>query len=732
MNMQEHLKHWKLVTNALGRQYWEFSEEAVCDDWQQADLSFDKNKNANSADKWYRFLKTSKFHTKPDEEIRLPPDWQEDKSKLKAGRALYRGIDFYTKLLTPEGFIPGDYGGPMFLMPGLIIVSHITDTPLAYAQKQLMIHYMLQHQHEDGGWGLHTEGTSTMIGSGLQYVALRLLGVAADHPQMLKAREWILANGSATHIPSWGKFYLSTLGVYDWKGCNSLLPEIWLLPEWLPIHPWRYWCHARMVYLPMAYCYGNKITAKKSQLILDIRKEIYAVDYSLVDWAAARDQCCVKDIYHKPSSVMKLMNAITNTYEGMLIKSLRKKALAFILSYIHGEDAQTSYINIGPVNQAINSLAVWHGEGKDSEKFNKHVDRWKDYLWIAEDGMKMQGYNGAQLWETAFTMNAIYESGLADHFRQDLQNMYAFVERSQILRSFAPNESFYRHQPTGGWPFSTVEHGWPITDCSGDGLKASLLMHKYFLKINYVPEKIVTEERMQQCVDLMLSFQSEDGGWASYEIRRAPEWLELLNPSEIFGEIMVDYSYVECTSSTIQALYKFKEQYPNYKSKQISRQIEAGIQFIKNKQREDGSWYGSWGVCFTYAAWFALEALSLNGEDYHNSITVKKACDFLLSTKRADGTWGESYESCVQLKYIQHQDAQIINTAWAVLSLTAAKYPDKEVVQLAVEFLMARQEANGDFPQEGISGVFNKNCMETYTSYRNVFPLWAIGRWLNQ
>ena len=25
--------------------------------------------------------------------------------------------------------------------------------------------------------------------------------------------------------------------------------------------------------------------------------------------------------------------------------------------------------------------------------------------------------------------------------------------------------------------------------------------------------------------------------------------------------------------------------------------------------RDDGLWYGSWGVCFTYAAWFGVEGL---------------------------------------------------------------------------------------------------------------------------
>lgn len=30
--------------------------------------------------------------------------------------------------------------------------------------------------------------------------------------------------------------------------------------------------------------------------------------------------------------------------------------------------------------------------------------------------------------------------------------------------------------------------------------------------------------------------------------------------------------------------------------------------------------------------------------------------------------------------------------------------------------------------QENISGVFNKTCAISYTSYRNVFPIWALGR----
>ncbi len=35
----------------------------------------------------------------------------------------------------------------------------------------------------------------------------------------------------------------------------------------------------------------------------------------------------------------------------------------------------------------------------------------------------------------------------------------------------------------------------------------------------------------------------------------------------------------------------------------------------------------------------------------------------------------------------------------------------------------------GDWEQEGITGVFNRNCGITYSQYRNIFPLWALGRY---
>jgi len=39
-----------------------------------------------------------------------------------------------------------------------------------------------------------------------------------------------------------------------------------------------------------------------------------------------------------------------------------------------------------------------------------------------------------------------------------------------------PLERYYRHISKGAWPFSSRDHGWPISDCSSEGLKAAVVL----------------------------------------------------------------------------------------------------------------------------------------------------------------------------------------------------------------------------------------------------------------
>ena len=64
------------------------------------------------------------------------------------------GLAFYQTLQAEDGHFPGDYGGPMFLMPGLVIVCHVTggmDTVLPPPHRTEIIRYLCNHANEDGG-----------------------------------------------------------------------------------------------------------------------------------------------------------------------------------------------------------------------------------------------------------------------------------------------------------------------------------------------------------------------------------------------------------------------------------------------------------------------------------------------------------------------------------------------------------------------------------------------------
>lgn len=101
---------------------------------------------------------------------------------------------------------------------------------------------------------------------------------------------------------------------------------------------------------------------------------------------------------------------------------LREKSVLLTAEHVAAEDKFTDWVCIGPVrwpthslpnwclsfpfplpthtptvglvcmqvNKTINMLCSWHAQGKDSKEFQRHVDRVPDYLWLAEDGMKMQ------------------------------------------------------------------------------------------------------------------------------------------------------------------------------------------------------------------------------------------------------------------------------------------------------------------------------------------------------
>ena len=149
---------------------------------------------------------------------------------------------------------------------------------------------------------------------------------------------------------------------------------------------------------------------------------------------------------------------------------------------------------------------------------------------------------------------------------------------------------------------------------------------------------------------MILTLQNTDGGWATYENTRGFGWYEALNPSEVFGDIMIDYCYVECSCASMGALAAFHAKYPEYRTREVQAAMNRGRQFLLSIQRQDGSWYGSWACCLTYGTWFGIEGLMMVGEK-PESDPVMRACEFLLSKQNANGGWGEDFTSCYNRSY---------------------------------------------------------------------------------
>nr|GMC58449.1 cycloartenol synthase 2-like [Ipomoea batatas] len=151
----------------------------------------------------------------------------------------------------------------------------------------------------------------------------------------------------------------------------------------------------------------------------------------------------------------------------------------------------------------------------------------------------LSAHNGSQLWDVDLAVQAILATNLCDEYGSMLKKAHFFINVSQIKDDSGINlSSCYRDRSIGGWTFSTLDHGWPISDCTAEALNAALMLSR-------MPDDVVGEaiepSRLYDAVDLILSLQTKSGGFSTYELPRSYQWLEMFNPSETFGKIIVEY-----------------------------------------------------------------------------------------------------------------------------------------------------------------------------------------------
>jgi lanosterol synthase len=203
--------------------------------------------------------------------------------------AAERAFDRLGARQRPDGSWVGEVVWCPMITAQYVIVQRILGREIDERTRRGIIRHFSVTRRQGAGWGLHAESQPYVFVTALGYVALRLLGVGPDDELTKPAREWLRAEpGCIVSIPTWGKFWLSLIGLYGAEGVGALPPELFTLPKWLPFHPHRWYCHTRYIYLAMSYLSGRRFVADLGPLGEQLRTELYGGTYEAIDFASQR------------------------------------------------------------------------------------------------------------------------------------------------------------------------------------------------------------------------------------------------------------------------------------------------------------------------------------------------------------------------------------------------------------------------------------------------------------
>ncbi|KAH9716420.1 Camelliol C synthase [Citrus sinensis] len=498
------------TNNHVGRQVWEFDPDAGSPEElaevEEARLNYFNNrfnvKNSSDLIWQIQFLREKKFkQTIPQVKV---DDHGEEITLETSTAALRRAVHIFSALQSSHGHWPADNSGPLFYNTPFVICLYITgylNSVLSSEHRKEMLRYTYNHQNEDGGWGLHVEGHSTMFGTVFNYICMRLLGEGPDGGEnnaCARARKWILDRGGAVGI----------LGVYDWSGCNPMPPEFWKFPSFFPINPGSMFCYCRLTYMPMSYLYGKRFVGPITPLILQLREEIYTQPYNEINWSKLRHYCAKEDVFFPHTPVQNLLwdtlyYVVEPIFNRWPFKKLRDKSLKVAMKHINYEDEASRYITIGCVEKPLNMLSCWV-EDPNSDYFKKHLARITEYFWVGEDGLRVQSF-GSQTWDCALAVQALLACNLTDEIGPILMKAHDFLKNSQVTDNPQGDfRSMFRHISKGGWTFSNKDHGWPVSDCSSESFLCCL--HLSTMTPEIVGEKM-EPERFYDAANFMLSIQ---------------------------------------------------------------------------------------------------------------------------------------------------------------------------------------------------------------------------------
>jgi len=637
-----------------------------------------------------------------------------DLADVKA--AIVRSRDYLLSQQHPDGYWCGELEADAMLEADYIYLHTLLESgdpgrlQRAYAE-------MMRYQNEDGSWSIYPGGPGNISLAVKCYSAAKIMGLSADEPRMVKAREWILTHGGVVACNTFTKMYLCSIGEYDYDAVPAIPPEIVLFPNWFYFNIYEISSWSRSILVPLAIIYAKKPFKK-------LRPE-QGIDELFVG-GRSNSKLRLHFDRKKPISWRNFFIAVDRVMhwcEAVHIRPLRKLALKRAEKWMLDRFEMTD--GLGAIYPAmLNAIIALRclGYSEDDPQVLRARDEFEK-LGIeapADDVMPEPTFRMqpcvSPVWDTAQVITALGEAGVDRNDPRMLKAVDWMLDNE--VRHKGDWAIKVKGVEPGGWYFEFANEFYPDTDDTAQVLIA-------LSKVDN-PRERYQHEAAQRAINWEFAMQCKNGGWASFDKDNDKMIFQYIPFAD--HNAMLDPATVDITGRMLEmlAVYGYTLDDPR---------VQKAIRFILKEQESDGSWFGRWGVNYIYGTFLVLRGLDAIGFE-HNEPQVQQAAEWVRMVQNSDGGWGESCGTYDDPNTRGEGESTPSQTAWALMALLSAGDDRSDSVAKGVRWLLERQRENGSWDEsmgEGkmrqsiITGTgFPKVFYLAYHLYRQYFPLMAL------
>jgi squalene-hopene/tetraprenyl-beta-curcumene cyclase len=615
--------------------------------------------------------------------------------------AILRSQENLLALQKPDGYWVGELMVDSTLVTDTVAYHHWNGKVDPEWQRKAVNH-IFSMQLPDGGWNIYYGGPSDVNATIKAYLALKLAGIQETDPRMLRAREVALHLGGVPRMNTFSKLYLALLGLYSWEYVPTIPCEVLLLGKWFHVNFWDMSNWSRAMLVPLAIINHFKPT-RAVPVDLD---ELYPEGLHERDLALAPDPDALS--WRNFFLWLDRLHKFAEWFAEHKIHPFRKTALRkcerWMLERFENSDGLAA-IFPAMLNALIALQAL--GYPDDHPQVVRAANELKKLEHETDNDVRIEPCF-SPVWDTAYVIIALHESGIPEDHPSLKMAANWLMDREIRIRG-----DWYHKNPTqvepSGWVFEFNNQWNPDVDDTAMVLMAL--------------RKIPTDQpqRRDECfrrgLNWMLTFQCKDGGWASFDKDCTKNILEKVPFAD--HNAMLDPECADITARILELLG-----YENFHLDYL--RVKKAVEFLRDHQEPDGSWYGRWGVNYVYGTWQVLRGLRAMNLDM-NQPWLLKARHWLESVQHDDGGWGERCNTYDDPVFKGRGPSTASQTAWAVMGLCAFDDPDNPHLKRGIEYLVRTQNLDGSWTEYETTGTgFPKVFYLKYDMYRNAWPLLAL------